>query len=548
MQKKNQQARDFLNHCDIQLFQALLFTRPCGKSRQLPTMVSKTSRLIRIREYALEPSSSEASSQPSSFVEFELELFHGDDDSKATVGKRNYHAFATASGNHPQQSILNLLKSPYIRSKTIIQDLLLPIGYPSSVADGYMEYQFYDSLQGLCSYLRGVLCSAQVLQAAGVGTAEATAMSAAMTWALKDGAALIGGLVFSYQVSSVLDSHVKEFRFFADLINNVGLTLDMLAPYFGKNHLLLVSSCAGLCKTLCGLSAGATKSSLTQHFAIDGNMADVTAKESTQETFVSLLGMLLGVGLAHRLQVLQTTVGGHDEWRIQQIQWVIFLALTVLHIWSNYKGVALLRLRTLNRERAEVVLGKVVQSIAESVSLSVNDKDSTTAIAAAVQSLPPPDMVIESLLSSTFKMLHPGRLLLDSSLADMIALDPFLVDDFRNERYAMTANHDKGTVMVCLFVGATCQDQLKALVHALVMIQWMTRNKERVAVSKDAVTNASRQVYKQLNKLLFPVQLAASETTVSSLMDELISKGWDVDHRLLVGFSRRRFSLILKDD
>ena len=54
------------------------------------------------------------------------------------------------------------------------RDLFLPVGYPNSVAAGYLEYQFYDSLQGLCTYLRGVVSTSAVLSAAGVGDAEAT--------------------------------------------------------------------------------------------------------------------------------------------------------------------------------------------------------------------------------------------------------------------------------------------------------------------------------------------------------------------------------------
>ena len=52
--------------------------------------------------------------------------------------------------------------------------------YPKSVNDRYIEYQFYDSIQGLCSYLRGVVSTSAVLSAAGVGDSEATAMSAAV--------------------------------------------------------------------------------------------------------------------------------------------------------------------------------------------------------------------------------------------------------------------------------------------------------------------------------------------------------------------------------
>ena len=153
-----------------------------------------------------------------------------------------------------------------------LRNLFLPLGYPDTVRAGYWEYQVYDSIQGLCSYLRGVVSSAHVLQAAGVGNDQATAWGAAVTWALRDGMGLLGGLVFSAAAAPLFDAHVKEFRFFADLINNVGLTLDMLLPLLPASLFLWSSAASTLCKTMCGMSAGATKGSITQHFAISGNL------------------------------------------------------------------------------------------------------------------------------------------------------------------------------------------------------------------------------------------------------------------------------------
>ncbi len=43
-----------------------------------------------------------------------------------------------------------------------------------------MQYQIYDSIQGLSSYLRGVVSTSAVLQVAGVGSSKADALSAAM--------------------------------------------------------------------------------------------------------------------------------------------------------------------------------------------------------------------------------------------------------------------------------------------------------------------------------------------------------------------------------
>mmetsp|Transcript_1884 Transcript_1884/g.2930 ORF Transcript_1884/g.2930 Transcript_1884/m.2930 type:complete len:126 (+) Transcript_1884:573-950(+) len=78
----------------------------------------------------------------------------------------------------------------------------------------------------------------------------------------------------------------------------------MLAPYFGADDI----SCMCLARQrfaeiMCAISAGAAKGSITQHFCLRGNMADLNAKEGTQETLVSLMGMILGIILARHLHI-----------------------------------------------------------------------------------------------------------------------------------------------------------------------------------------------------------------------------------------------------
>ena len=52
----------------------------------------------------------------------------------------------------------------------IIGSVLLPAGYPGSVAREYLEFQIYDTLQALCSYLRGILATQAVFEGIGVGS------------------------------------------------------------------------------------------------------------------------------------------------------------------------------------------------------------------------------------------------------------------------------------------------------------------------------------------------------------------------------------------
>jgi len=408
--------------------------------------------------------------------------------------------------------------------KKILFDLFLPIGYPKTVQDGYLEYQLYDSLQGLCSYLRGVLCTAAVLEAAGVGDTNATALSAALIWASRDGLAMLGGLAYSYFASRSFDAHVKEFRLFADVINDVGFLLDMLAPVFGRQHLLLVSSAAVLCKTLCGISAGATKSSITQHFAVAGNMADLNAKEATQETAVSLLGMILGIKAARYMQTYEQ--GGADsasqESTMMYLNWTIFMVLTVIHVWANWVGVKLLRMRTLNRARADLVLSDILTEVCSCTREKMLDDKARVRLRLVVEQLPPPTQVNESILVSAYDILFSGSLTLGVPLVRVLkqrqekVLAMLKTLTSNGDKYAVAINDSNNRVLVSVLVGANARDELKAYLHA-----------SALARCKDY--SCARAV-----ECLFDDD--------DFLVKELCKKGWDTE-RFYFGFTRRRSRL-----
>lgn len=61
-------------------------------------------------------------------------------------------------------------------------ELFLPLGFPDSVEDEYLRFQFWDTVQALCSYLRGILSMKAILEGLGVGKTEATASAAVVQW------------------------------------------------------------------------------------------------------------------------------------------------------------------------------------------------------------------------------------------------------------------------------------------------------------------------------------------------------------------------------
>jgi hypothetical protein len=434
-----------------------------------------------------QPNNEEHDSEPVIIPRQEYQLdFCPSSDTKKSISIQKKKTTSTNHINSWQQ----FLHTP----KQVLVDLFLPLGYPHSVDSSYLAYQFYDSLQGLCSYLRGVVSTSAVLTAAGVGDSEATAMGAAMTWALKDGMGMVGGLMFSYFASPHFDALVKEFRLFADLINDVGLTLDMAAPLVPSRLLLPLLSLSTLSKTMCGMSAGATKSSITVHLAKEGNMADLNAKEGTQETLVSLLGMLMGVQLAKQLEKLEQNY--HDEpltlhgslpkeWQIVPVDlavsWAIFLFLTWLHMWANYRGVKLLKLNTLNRERAIEALEGLTSRLAQNCCSSKDTDKESPADIIKKHEFPTPHDVDDSMVRATCNLLFPRQqsVVLGTSLLESLrcssSLDPRqLFQEFDQDKYILGAYYSPGSrrsikVYATLRTGAQKVDELKAFLHSIVL-------------------------------------------------------------------------------
>eukprot|EP00667_Euglena_gracilis_P010847 EG_transcript_11055 len=224
-----------------------------------------------------------------------------------------------------------------------LRSLLLPEGYPHSVTPDYLEFQIWDTVQAVCSYLRGILCTQAVLTGVGVGDAAATAASATVQWVLRDGLGMFGGMLFAWHRAHQFGANVKQWRFFADCINDVGLTLDLISPLFPDHFLLLV--CLGsVCRSMCGVAAGATRPGISLHFARRHNLADITAKEGIQETLVTLFGLLAGLVCAKALGTYGPSA-----------TWAVFLGLTAVHVVANYWGMRALALDTVNLQRGTLL-------------------------------------------------------------------------------------------------------------------------------------------------------------------------------------------------
>ena len=91
----------------------------------------------------------------------------------------------------------------------LARQVFLPEGYPQSVSGDYLEYQIWDTAQAFASSVSGSLATAAVLGGLGVGDAAASPLAATITWILKDGAGMVGRIVFAAYTGSGLDYDCK---------------------------------------------------------------------------------------------------------------------------------------------------------------------------------------------------------------------------------------------------------------------------------------------------------------------------------------------------
>ncbi|RMJ23240.1 DUF647 domain-containing protein [Aspergillus sp. HF37] len=231
-----------------------------------------------------------------------------------------------------------------------LADIFLPAGYPHSVSDDYLPYQIFDSLQAFCSSIAGLLSSRAVLQGVGVGNATASPTTALLLHILQDSSGRLATILFAHRVGPALEPECKTFRLAADVFNDVAMVLDCVSPRVPAGTPRVgVLSAAGVLRALCGVAGGSSKASLSAHFARWGNIAEVNAKDSSQETIISLVGMLVGSYAVSRITGSAAT-------------WTALVVLLAAHLALNYAAVRAVQMTSLNRQRANIVFSALLDS------------------------------------------------------------------------------------------------------------------------------------------------------------------------------------------
>ena len=211
-------------------------------------------------------------------------------------------------------------------------------------------------------------------------------------------------------------------------------------------------------------------------------MADLHAKESTQETLVTLVGMTSGIVLAQFGNKL-------DPKDAEFWIWVVFSILTGIHVWANYKAVTGLHLNTLNRERTEAILNTTIASCCDHMlemskpEIYEKKKEYFKDITILVD-IPLPQNVSESIMESVIKLIFPGIIRLGVSLSDTLHgisgddANWFLTKEFVNDRYILSINRSRNRIYVTMKHNATEGTKLEAFAHAYLIEQFLKTSRK----------------------------------------------------------------------
>ncbi|KAL9124242.1 MAG: hypothetical protein Q9217_006411 [Psora testacea] len=316
----------------------------------------------------------------------------------------------------------------------------------------------------------------------------------------------IATILFAHKFGTTLEPECKMYRLAADVFNDTAMVLDCLSPALPKMLRVILLSFSSVLRALCGVAAGSSKASLSAHFAKWGNLGELNAKDSSQETVISLLGMLAG-----------TVVVSHISTAVATWSWLIIL-LSV-HLAVNHAAVRSVSLHTLNRQRANLVFSNYLE---DKQVLTPNDVSAQERIFEwdGVLRWKGRRATGKSRVGvSLQEFLKPlaGAHSVTGSLRDDHLLLPRLIEVYTDEGYLLWYDPPNRLASVVFKSDISPQGHLRAWAHALLAAHRLDSQGLATSASMEEVLGMLKEVQKQLSGI-WP-----------TCMERIKDAGWDIN-------------------
>jgi hypothetical protein len=320
-------------------------------------------------------------------------------------------ATAAAAGGHGQAP----LPSPAaVAARWAHSAYLAFFPHPSEVTPDYWEWCKWRGVHRLFSSMASVFGTQSLLLAVGVGAKRSLPAAAAINWVLKDGLGRLGRLSVATRFGESFDSDLKRFRYSSSLLYAAALCLDYMTP-LAPSYFLPMAALANVGKSVGLTTYISTQPAFHRSFAVSENLADISAKTQAQQMAVDTLGLALAVAASAACAARSEAAR-----RALPLAALPFLAGGDLIAISN--ELRSIHLRTLNKERAEILAAEWVAARRVLTPLEVSARERLV--------LPPPAAL--GLLPLTIGGL-------DAVLTGAAAVESFIGAPPKR-RYALTAD------------------------------------------------------------------------------------------------------------
>lgn len=384
----------------------------------------------------------------------------------------------------------------------LLRAFFLPAAWPQSVSPDYASFAAWNVGRHLFRSAYYVLGTSSLLYSLGLGVKETLTLSATLNWVLKDGLGMGLKVAISSRLASIVDNDPKQWRFIGDFLMAVSAGIEILStlspPYF-----LVFGTSAALLRQAADAMSGPSYRVFLDSFSISSNIGDVSSRGESQVVIGNLVGLGIGVGASSVLSNIA------ESNRLGPTM-LLYAALASSHLLCTYRELAALQLRTLNRQRLNLILD---QFLVDQTVPSVADVNKDEHF-----------LYVPGIKPASMERIRLGAQLLD------------FVECGRDVSRALTRRSDRfmvaynlGTVGVMLREDVESVDVLRAMLQARRML-------ERVDAHAGGIEDWNRE---RLGALVAETYGWAEEH-FELLQKGLKQQGWAVS-KLLVGTGQSRY-------
>uniref|UniRef100_A0A8C4NKS6 Zgc:162613 n=1 Tax=Eptatretus burgeri TaxID=7764 RepID=A0A8C4NKS6_EPTBU len=221
-------------------------------------------------------------------------------------------------------------------------------------ASSSSRLHLWDHLRAFCSGVSGSIALQGVLKEAGVGDSSASIAATTATWLLRNGVGMLGQIGFAWMKGLA-----------ADVTNDFAIALEATIPLISPLPVLstILFCFASLAKAMVGVAGAATRAALTLHQARRDNMADVAAKDGSQETLVNLFSLIISMLLTNLIT------------NNTRISLLLLVLLSCVHLYANKCAVCCLVMPSLNQARLRLLLEHFLDTRSVASPSAINSKE-----------------------------------------------------------------------------------------------------------------------------------------------------------------------------